>query len=170
VERLPESGEFVIFNRSWYNRAGLEKVMGFCSEKEYRVFYESVGLFEKLLTDSDFVIVKYYLDISKKEQQKRLNDRKKDPLKQWKLTPVDDKAIRYWKRYSKARNKMLSETSFEFAPWTIVTAEDKDKMHLALISDLLGKLKYSGKNKKALVHSNIVYPATKENLAKRLFE
>jgi polyphosphate kinase 2 len=170
VKHLPKSGEFVIFNRSWYNRAGLEKVMGFCSEKEYKVFYKGVGLFEKMLGDAGFIILKYYLDISKKEQQKRLQSRKDDPLKQWKLTPIDDKAIHYWKDYSRERNKMLLETNYRYAPWFIVSADDKDKTHIALISHLLKRLKYKGKDKKVLVKSDSVHPATKANIDKHCFE
>jgi polyphosphate kinase 2 len=170
VRHLPVSGEFVIFNRSWYNRAGLEKIMGFCSDKEYHTFYKNVGLFEGMLADSGFIILKYYLDISKKEQQKRLRSRKMDPLKQWKLTPVDDKAIRYWRQYSRERDKMLSKTNFDFAPWIIVNADDKDEMHVALMSDLLKRLRYKGKNKKALIDKGIVHPATKRNIKKYCFE
>src|ERR1022692_1285187 len=85
---LPASGEFVLFNRSWYNRAGVEKVMGFCTDKEYKSFFKEVELFEKMLTDSGFIIMKYYLDISKEEQKKRLKARETDPLKQWKISPI----------------------------------------------------------------------------------
>ena len=122
---LPAAGEFVLFNRSWYNRAGVEKVMGFCTHKEYKSFFNEVELFEKMLTDSGFIILKYYLDIDKKEQQKRLDDRKKDPLKQWKISPIDEVAQKHWKDYSKARNEMLLRTNFVHSPWFVVNANDK---------------------------------------------
>ena len=114
--RLPVSGEFVLFNRSWYNRAGVEKVMGFCSNKEYKSFFIQVELFEEMLVNAGFKVLKYYLDISREEQEKRLADRKKDPLKQWKISPIDKEAIRYWKNYSEARNEMLSKTNFKHTP------------------------------------------------------
>ena len=96
---LPSSGEFVLFNRSWYNRAGVEKVMGFCSNKQYKSFFKEVELFEKLLVDSEIIMLKYYLDISKGEQKRRLKEREKDPLKQWKISPIDMVAQKHWKDY-----------------------------------------------------------------------
>src|ERR1035437_3721809 len=99
---LPVSGEFVLFNRSWYNRAGVEKVMGFCSNEEYQSFFTDTELYEKMLVDAGFIILKYYLDISKKEQEKRLKDREKDPLKQWKISPIDKVAQKRRKEYSVA--------------------------------------------------------------------
>ena len=115
--QLPVSGEIALFNRSWYNRAGVEKVMGFCSDKEYKSFFKEVELFEAMLVDADFLILKYYLDISKKEQEKRLDDRRNDPLKQWKISPIDKEAQKYWKEYSEARNEMLLRTNFIDTPW-----------------------------------------------------
>jgi polyphosphate kinase 2 len=168
--RLPASGEFVIFNRSWYNRAGVEKVMGFCTDKEYEAFFKNTELFEKMLTDSGFVIVKYYLDISRQEQAKRLEDRKKDPLKQWKSSPIDDVAQKHWKEYSVARNTMLSKTNFSFAPWFVVNAERKKDAHIALIADLLQRIDYSGKNKKLLkARYGLVYPALAQNIKEKLY-
>lgn len=93
--QLPVAGEFVIFNRSWYNRAGVEKVMGFCTEKKYESFFKEVALFEEMLADAGFIILKYYLDISEDEQKSRLTDRRTDLLKQWKISPIDREAIRY---------------------------------------------------------------------------
>ena len=110
VVHLPVSGEFVIFNRSWYNRAGVEKVMGFCTDKEYKLFFTQVELFEQMLANAGFIVLKYYLDISKKEQEARLLDRKENPLKQWKISPIDNQAQNHWKDYSDARDKMLSKT------------------------------------------------------------
>jgi polyphosphate kinase 2 len=167
---LPSSGEMVIFNRSWYNRAGVEKVMGFCTDKQYKLFFDTVGAFEKILVNEGLIIMKYYLDISKGEQEKRLEDRKNDPLKQWKISPIDNDAQKYWKEYSEARDKMLLKTNFSHSRWFIVNAEDKETAHIALISHLLGHLKYKGKNKSLLKHDyKLVYPATKENIEGKLY-
>ncbi len=122
---LPSRGEIVFFNRSWYNRAGVEKVMGFCTDKEYKIFMEDVGSFENMLVNSGIIFIKYYLDISQKEQEKRLNARRVDPLKQWKLSPIDAQAQKYWDDYSRARDVMLEKTSFDFAPWYIIHTDDK---------------------------------------------
>ncbi|TCJ12659.1 polyphosphate kinase 2 [Flaviaesturariibacter flavus] len=167
---LPASGEFVIFNRSWYNRAGVEKVMGFCTEAEYQAFFKEVELFERMLTDSGIILLKYYLDISKEEQAARLADRREDPLKQWKISPIDEKAQRLWDEYSAARNKMLRKTSFDRAPWYVANAEDKNEMHIALISHLLRHVEYGGKDPEVLGHkSKLVYPATQEHLEQELY-
>jgi polyphosphate kinase len=168
--QLPVSGEFVLFNRSWYNRAGVEKVMGFCNDKEYESFFKEVELFEKMLVDAGFIIMKYYLDISKREQEKRLMDRATDPLKQWKISPVDKEARKYWKEYSDARNEMLMRTNFKYAPWFLVNADKKKSTHIALISHLLRQSEYQNKNKKLLSHDyELVYPDTSENIKEKLF-
>jgi polyphosphate kinase 2 len=168
---LPVSGEFVLFNRSWYNRAGVEKVMGFCSEKEVASFYTGVELYEKILADAGFIILKYYLDISKEEQDKRLMDRRNDPLKQWKISPIDREALRYWNDYSEARNTMLSKTNYKYAPWFVVNADNKKQARNAVISHLLSQLNYHGKNKKLLSKEyDLVYPATGENIKEKLFK
>ena len=167
---LPVSGEFVLFNRSWYNRAGVEKVMGFCTNKQYKSFFDEVKSFENGLIEGGFIIIKYYLDISKKEQQNRLEDRVKDPLKQWKISPIDKEASKYWKDYSDARDEMLLRTNFENSPWTIVKADKKKITHVALITDLLKQLNYHHKDEKLLSHDyGLVFPATKENIKEKLF-
>jgi polyphosphate kinase len=146
VRYLPVPQELVLFNRSWYNRAGVERVMGFCSDAEYREFLRSVPDFEQMLVCSGIKLFKYYLDISKAEQKKRLQARAVDPLEQWKLSPVDDMALKKWKQYSAARDAMLVKTHTPIAPWTIVRADDKRRARLNLIRDLLGRLHYRGKN------------------------
>jgi len=167
---LSASGEFVLFNRSWYNRSGVEKVMSFCSEKEYKSFFTEVELFEKMLVEAGFIIKKYYLDISKEEQERRLKDREKDPLKQWKISPIDMEALKHWKDYSEARNEMLLKTNFKHAPWFVVSAEKKKEAHIALITHLLKQLKYHDKDEKLLSHNyGLVYPATSENIKEKLF-
>lgn len=162
---LPLSGEFVLFNRSWYNRAGVEKVMGFCSDKEYRSFFSEVELFEKMLVDAGFIILKYYLDISKEEQKKRLKDRAEDPLKQWKISPVDKQAMKYWKDYSAARNEMLKRTNFKNSPWFVVNANEKEEAHIAIIAHLLSKMNYPKKDKKLLSDNHeLVYSITPKSI------
>jgi polyphosphate kinase 2 len=151
VAELPSAGEFVIFNRSWYNRAGVEKVMGFCTDAQYKEFMASVNDFESLLVSSGIQILKYYLDIDKAEQARRLADRAKDPLKQWKISPIDQQAQKKWHAYSVARDLMLEKTTSPDAPWTVVNANDKKLTHLNLIRDLLSRVEYPGKNKKLLV-------------------
>ena len=170
AQYLPASGEFVLFNRSWYNRLGVERVMGFCTTKEYQSFFKEVEYFEKMLTGAGVVIQKYYLDISKKEQEKRLEDRRNNPLKQWKISPIDNVAQSRWKDYSEARNRMLEKTNFSFAPWFVVNAEDKPAAHIALISHLLKSLKYPNKDSKVLAHDvDLIYPVNAKNLKKRLY-
>lgn len=167
---LPVSGEFVLFNRSWYNRLGVEKVMGFCSDKDYRSFFKEVESFEKGLVEGGFIILKCYLDISKKEQQKRFDDRKKDPLKQWKISPIDKVAQKHWKAYSEARDEMLLRTNFKHAPWFIVNADKKKATHIALITHILKRMNYKNKKEKLLLENyGLVDPATPENISKKFF-
>ena len=153
---LPSGGEIAFFNRSWYNRAGVEKVMGFCTNEEHTLFMEEVGNFENLLTHSGMIFLKYYLDISKKEQQRRLESRKTDPLKQWKLSPIDDQALKYWKPYSQARDEMFNKTSFAFAPWHVVHSDDKKTARLNVIRHFLAHVDYPGKEDKHLIYDHNV--------------
>ena len=165
VPHLPAAGEFVLFNRSWYNRAGVEKVMGFCMPKEYEEFMETVGSFEMMLVRSGVKLLKYYLDISKTEQKRRLEDRTSDPLKQWKVSPIDDQAVKYWKAYSLARNEMLARTHNPIAPWTLVRANDKRLARLSIIKDLLGRLHYTDKDERLIrPDTRIVFPFDISNL------
>ena len=150
VAELPSAGDFNIFNRSWYNRAGVEKVMGFCTDAQYKQFMGSVNEFESLLVDSGIQIIKYYLDIDKTEQAERLESRKTDPLKQWKISPIDEQAQKKWTDYSIARDLMLLQTSSIEAPWTVVNANSKKHTHLNLIADLLSRVSYPGKDEKVL--------------------
>ncbi len=137
---LPGAGEFVLFNRSWYNRAGVEHVMGYCTDLEYDAFMQGVVPFEAMLVKSGIQVIKYYLDISRSEQRKRLKDRKRDPLKQWKTSPVDRVAGNYWNEYSAARDAMLEHTDHPAAPWILVSADDKRSARLNLIRDLLQRV------------------------------
>lgn len=150
---LPAGGEITFFNRSWYNRASVEKVMGFCDKEEYERFMEEVGSFEHLLVHSKVIFFKYYLDISKGEQKKRLEDRRKDPLKQWKLSPIDAVAQVNWKAYSKARDEMFAKTSFTYAPWHIVHSDNKRIARINVIKHFLLHNDYLGKDEKLLQYS-----------------
>ena len=150
VPHLPAGGEMVLFNRSWYNRAGVELVMGFCTKAEAREFLETVPAFEQMLVRSGVRLFKYYLDIDKKEQKRRLAERRMDPLKQWKLSPIDMKAPKFWNAYSKARNEMLAKSHAPAAPWTIVRADDKHEARLNVIRDLLSRVEYRERSPKLL--------------------
>jgi len=143
VAHLPADGEFVLFNRSWYNRAGVEQVMGFCSPADYARFISDVGPFEKLLVDEGLVLLKYYLDISREEQAKRLEDRRTNPLKQWKISPVDAAALAKFDAYTQARDAMLASTG-DPVPWRVVRADDKRKARLAIIRDILASVPAQG--------------------------
>ena len=158
VSHLPVAGEIVLFNRSWYNRAGVERVMKFCSKEEHEMFLKTAPTFEELLVHCDITLVKYYLDISKDEQKKRLKQRGDDPLTQWKSSPIDAAAVKHWEDYSDARNEMLARTHSVWAPWTIVKADDKPRARINLIRDLLTRLEFKGKNRQAdLPNPDIVF-------------
>jgi len=146
VGHLPAAQEFVLFNRSWYNRAGVERVMGFCTDAQYEEFMETVVGFEHMLVKSGIKLLKYYLDISREEQKRRLKDRRKSPLKQWKISPIDAEAVARWSDYSRARNEMLARTHNVLTPWTIVRADDKRAARLNLIKNLLARLHYADKD------------------------
>ena len=148
VPFLPAAQEFVVFNRSWYNRAGVERVMAFCTEEEAESFFESVVPFEQMLVRDGLKIRKYYLDITRKEQKKRLDEREKDPLTQWKVSPIDEVAQKKWNAYTRARDDMLRRTSHAEAPWRIVLADDKKVARLEFLRDLLASFSYRGKSKK----------------------
>ena len=145
---LPAGGEFVIFNRSWYNRAGVERVMGFCNDKQLKQFFDTVDDYEKILVKDGIHIRKYYLDISHEEQKERLADRQKDPLKAWKNSPIDAVAGKKWDEYTEARDDMLKKTSHAFAPWRLVHADHKHKARCGLIRDVLDSFDYKGKKNK----------------------
>ena len=148
---LPASQELVLFNRSWYNRAGVERVMGFCTDDEYEEFMQAVLNFEHMLVTSGIKLLKYYLDISRAEQKERLKDRSRDPLKLWKISPIDAQAVKHWADYSLARNAMFARTHNPLTPWTVVRADDKRLARLNLIKHLLTRLHYADKDEAALV-------------------
>jgi polyphosphate kinase len=143
VSHLPSCGEIVLFDRSWYNRAGVEKVMGFCDEEEYEEFFRSVPEFEKILIRSGIILIKYWFSITDEEQYLRFLTRIRDPLKQWKLSPMDMESRRLWEQYTKAKENMLARTHVPEAPWWIVEAVDKKKARLNCIHHLLSQVPYA---------------------------
>jgi len=149
VRYLPAAQEIVLFNRSWYNRAGVEPVMKFCTPAEHEDFLEAAPRFERLLVRSGTVLLKYYLDITRKEQARRLRERRKDPLKQWKISPVDEAAQKHWRDYSRARDSMLLRTHHADAPWMVVRANDKEQTRLNVIRDVLRRVPSAKKHRHA---------------------
>ena len=159
VEHLPAAAEFVLFNRSWYNRAGVERVMGFCSEDDVRRFFDDAPVFEQMLINSGIRLFKYYLDIDRHEQAHRLKERRHDPLAQWKISRVDKVALRHWDDYTKCRDAMFLRTHSPESPWYVVRANDKHEARLNLIRHLLSPLAYRGKDRRLRVFDpEIVFP------------
>jgi len=142
MAHFPAAGEIVIFDRSWYNRAGVEYVMGFCSKEQHRRFLELAPMMEKYIEDAGIILIKYWLEVGKEEQERRFEARIKDPLRQWKLSPMDLESFSRWYDYSKARDMMLKATDSKHAPWTIVRSDSKRKARLNCISDLLSRIPY----------------------------
>jgi polyphosphate kinase len=143
VSHLPAAGEIVLFDRSWYNRAGVERVMGFCTDQEYEEFFRSVPEFEKMLVRSGIQIVKYWFSITDDEQEVRFQARIEDPLKQWKLSPMDLESRRRWEAYTAAKETMLQRTHIPEAPWWVVQAVDKKRARLNCIHHLLSQVPYT---------------------------
>ena len=143
ASHLPAAGEMVLFDRSWYNRAGVERVMGFCTDDQYEEFFRSAPEFERMLVRSGIQLIKYWFSISDEEQQLRFMGRIHDPLKQWKLSPMDLESRRRWEDYTKAKEIMLERTHIAEAPWWVVQADDKKKARLNCIHHLLQQMPYS---------------------------
>jgi polyphosphate kinase 2 len=142
VAHLPAAGEIVLFDRSWYNRAGVERVMGFCTEAQYQEFMQSCPEFERMLVRSGIILLKYWFSVSDEEQERRFQARVKDPAKRWKLSPMDIEARDKWEEYSKAKDVMLAHTNIPEAPWFTVEADDKKRARLNLIHHILSKIPY----------------------------
>ena len=142
MAHMPAAGEIVIFDRSWYNRAGVEHVMGFCSEEEYRKFLKGCPLFENILVGNGIILLKYWLDVSEEEQHKRFVARIEDPSKRWKLSSMDLESHRRWYDYSRARDVMLTATDTPTTPWFIVPSNDKKRCRLNCIADILSRIPY----------------------------
>lgn len=145
VEHLPAAGEIVLFDRSWYNRAMVEPVMDFCTERQHHKFLKDAPEFEKMIVDEDIQIFKFYFSVSKKEQARRFKARETDPLKQYKLSPVDKESQRFWDEYSLAKYMMLSATHTLVAPWTVVKSDNKKKARINCIKHILNYVDYPDK-------------------------
>jgi polyphosphate kinase 2 len=158
VAHLPAAGEMVLFDRSWYNRAGVERVMGFCTDDEYEEFFRSVPEFERMLVRSGIRLIKYWFSITDEEQHMRFLGRIHDPLKQWKLSPMDLESRRLWEEYTKAKETMLDRTHIPEAPWWVVQAVDKKKARLNCIHHLLQQMPYH-----EVDHPPVVLPARVRN-------
>ena len=158
VAHLPAAGEMVLFDRSWYNRAGVERVMGFCTDDEYEEFFRTVPEFEKMLVRSGITLVKYWFSITDEEQHLRFLGRIHDPLKQWKLSPMDLESRVRWEAYTKAKETMLERTHIPEAPWWVVQAVDKKKARLNCIAHLLSQLPYA-----EVPHPTVVLPERVRN-------
>jgi polyphosphate kinase 2 len=150
VAEFPTSGEFVLFDRSWYNRAGVEPVMGFCTEKQYEHFLKQTPRIEKIIAHEGILFFKFYLDIGQEMQIRRFHDRRFDPRAVWKLSAMDIAALTKWQDYTDKRDRMLKETHTDAAPWTVVRANDKRRARLNLIRHMLRTLDYEGKDEKAI--------------------
>jgi polyphosphate kinase len=142
IPHFPAAGEVVIFDRSWYNRAGVERVMGFCEEEKVRKFLQVVPLFEKMMVESGIILLKYWLEVSPEEQTRRLEDRIDDGRKIWKLSPMDLKSYSRWDDYTKARDEMFAATDTAWAPWYVARSDDKKRARLNIINHLLSKVPY----------------------------
>jgi hypothetical protein len=158
ISQLPAGGEIALFDRSWYNRAGVEKVMGFCTDEEYQEFLRTVPDLERMMINSGIILIKYWFSISDDEQYNRFMMRIHDPLKQWKLSPMDLEARRLWEAYTKAKETMLEHTHIAEAPWWVVAANDKKKARLNCISHLLSQIPYH-----EIPHPEITLPARVHN-------
>lgn len=147
AQHLPSAGEIVFFDRSWYNRGGVEPVMGFCTEDEHKEFLDHVGEFEKMLVNSGIILFKFYFSVSKKQQALRFKERKTDPLKQFKLSPVDAKSQELWDAYTDAKYSMLRASHTQTAPWIIIRSDNKKKARLNCIKHILSTIQYPSNHK-----------------------
>ena len=142
IERLPAAGELVLMDRSWYNRAGVERVMGYCTPEEYDRFLKQVPVVERMLVDDGIILVKYWFSVSDKEQQRRFTSRLKDPMRRWKLSPNDLLSITRWEDYSRAKDSMFELTDTDFAPWWTIESDNKKAARLNVIKHLLSQVPY----------------------------
>lgn len=155
INKLPKAGELVFFDRSWYNRAVVEPVNDFCTPEEYSLFMEQVNDFEKMIINSGTYLLKLYFSISKDEQEKRFNDIKINPLKKWKYSPVDQKALELWDKYTEYKEKMFSVTSTSLAPWKVFKANKKPKARIDALEYILHNIPYIKKNQEILKHQEL---------------
>ncbi|MGA1932465.1 polyphosphate kinase 2 [Arcobacter sp. YIC-464] len=164
TKHLPSAGEIVLFDRSWYNRAGVEPVMGFCSTEEHHEFLREVPEFEKMLVKSGIILMKFYFSVSKKEQARRFKKREVDPLKQYKLSPVDKESQNLWDKYTVAKFSMLMASNSEHAPWTVIRSDNKKKARLNCIKHILSNIEYPNKVHEVIenIDNEVLIDGTKE--------
>ena len=170
IKHLPSPGEMVLFDRSWYNRAGVEWVMGFCTREEYMRFMRQCPQLEGMLVNSGLQILKYWFAVSRKEQARRFTQRKTDPLKQWKMSPIDHASIGMWDRYTAARRMMFLHTDIPDAPWTVIKSDDKKRARIASMQHFLSKIPYPDKDLRVVRGPDplIVGPASRFHYSKAL--
>lgn len=154
VQHLPSAGEMVLFDRSWYNRAGVERVMNFCTPQEYLEFMRQCPQFEQMIVRSGVILFKYWFSVTQAEQRKRFDARETDPLKQWKLSPIDRASLGKWDQYTEAKEAMFFNTDTADAPWTVVKSDDKKRARLNCMRHFLSALPYPNKNKKVVTDPN----------------
>ncbi len=164
TQHLPSAGEIVLFDRSWYNRGGVEPVMGFCTQEEHKEFLHEVPEFERMLINSNIKIFKFYFSVSKEEQKRRFEKRRTDPLKQYKLSPVDEKSQGLWDKYTIAKYSMLLASHTEYSPWTIIRSDNKKKARINCIKHILRNMDYPNKvsKRKLKIDSSILLDASDE--------
>ncbi len=155
INNLPKQGEIVFFDRSWYNRAVVEPVNGFCTQKEYRTFMNQVNDFERMIIESGIRLIKIYFSISKEEQAKRFEDIKSSPIKKWKFSAVDQKALGLWDKYTLYKKRMFTKTDTEIAPWQVIEADKKTRTRIEAIEYILHKIPYKPKNRRVIKHVEI---------------
>jgi polyphosphate kinase 2 len=155
INRLPQKGKIVFFDRSWYNRAVVEPVNGFCTEQQYHIFMNQVNEFERMIIESGILLIKLYFSITKDEQARRFEDIKKSPVKKWKFSPVDQNALKLWDRYTDFKTKMFNTTNTEVAPWHIIKANKKTKARIEVIEKILDIVPYDPKDAELITHISI---------------
>jgi polyphosphate kinase 2 len=164
IQHLPSKGEIILFDRSWYNRAGVEKVMGFCTNQEYLEFLRQAPELERMLVNSGIILFKYWFSASRTEQFNRFKSRQKDPLKQWKLSPIDMSSLEKWDDYSKAKDAMMFHTNTKDAPWTIIRSDDKKRGRINCMRHFLSSIDYPGKDHRVVTSADPLIVGLPETL------
>jgi polyphosphate kinase 2 len=164
TKHLPSAGEIVLFDRSWYNRAGVEPVMGFCTATEHKEFLREVPEFERMVVNSGIILMKFYISVTKEEQKKRFDKRRNDPLKQYKISPIDEKAQEMWDAYTVAKYSMLFSSNTPHAPWTVIRSDEKKKARINAIKHILQNVEYPDKiaDKDLVTDNHILYSGEQE--------
>lgn len=162
INKLPQKGKMVFFDRSWYNRAVVEPVNGFCTNEEYAVFMNQVNEFERMIIESGIQLIKFYFSISKEEQASRFEEIKKSPVKKWKFSPVDQKALELWDRYTDFKSRMFNKTNTVIAPWHVIEANKKTKARIEAMEKILELVPYTPKNNEIITHISLEEPNSPE--------